>query len=632
MNIIINHKTKMSMKQFIITISLYFIVGLSLVLGQTTTENYIQTTNYQVKTQDGLTNLSGQNLTDDDKVVKINYFDGLGRLKQSVVKQAGGNREDLITPVIYDALGRQVKEFLPYARTTSSLYYENNAVTNQRVFYQNRFPLEWPTGSVVTAYSEKRLEASPLNRVLEQGAPGKDWEVDSDSDNDHTIKFEHTFNGFEEVMYFRVGHPNNDKEKTTLVFDGYYEENTLKKGIMKDENWQPSNDASDPNLDHTVQEFTDKQGRVIMKRAFNGDLAHDTYYVYDDFGNLTYVIPPKGAPIVVIEVPSNQSGIVKETMYSWVDLVEVDKEFAEEYNKKLKEYKDDNIRKIDIENKYNGSGGFSLISYKDGTYSVDIDFSTTTPVALKRGVIASFGDRLRIKDVELGEVIGAGYHYKFSIQNNAFVIEGEGKLTGIDQEFFSMTQQSSDYTIDEDVVDGLCYIYHYDYRNRLVEKKIPGKGWEYIVYDLLDRPVLTQDAKMRGEDQWLFTKYDHFDRIVYTGFYNFTTTGSDENSGRLELQQVMNAQSILNESKQTSNSNLGIVYTNNVYPNIAGNMEVLTVNYYDDYSGINAPEIILADNTQIYDALTTTNTKNLVTGSQVRVLGTSNWITSVTLL
>ena len=42
--------------------------------------------------------------------------------------------------------------------------------------------------------------------------------------------------------------------------------------------------------------------------------------------------------------------------------------------------------------------------------------------------------------------------------------------------------------------------------HRLIEKKIPGKGWEYIVYDKLDRPVMTQDINLRSQKKTLFTK------------------------------------------------------------------------------------------------------------------------------
>ncbi|WP_164975882.1 MULTISPECIES: hypothetical protein, partial [unclassified Chryseobacterium] len=71
--------------------------------------------------------------------------------------------------------------------------------------------------------------------------------------------------------------------------------------------------------------------------------------------------------------------------------------------------------------------------------------------------------------------------------------------------------------ITDVLLDDLCYQYRYDGRGRLVEKKLPGKGWEYMVYDKADRLVFSQDAKMRPTDKWLFTKYDVLGRVIITG-------------------------------------------------------------------------------------------------------------------
>ncbi|WP_435525634.1 DUF6443 domain-containing protein [Chryseobacterium indoltheticum] len=72
-------------------------------------------------------------------------------------------------------------------------------------------------------------------------------------------------------------------------------------------------------------------------------------------------------------------------------------------------------------------------------------------------------------------------------------------------------------TISSSDLNNLCYQYKYDDRNRLVEKKLPGKGWEYMVYDNADRLIFMQDAAMHPSDKWLFTKYDNFGRVIYTG-------------------------------------------------------------------------------------------------------------------
>lgn len=124
------------------------------------------------------------------------------------------------------------------------------------------------------------------------------------------------------------------------------------------------------------------------------------------------------------------------------------------------------------------------------------------------------------------------------------------------------------------------YQYKYDAHNRLIEKKIPGKDWEYIVYDKLNRPVLTQDANLRAKNSWLFTKYDAFSRVVYTGTY-----GTIDN--RAALQATLDAQTLFHEEKLDDAYNIldtVIYYSNRVFPYAANTMKVLTINYYDDYN------------------------------------------------
>ncbi|WP_244893773.1 DUF6443 domain-containing protein [Elizabethkingia meningoseptica] len=130
---------------------------------------------------------------------------------------------------------------------------------------------------------------------------------------------------------------------------------------------------------------------------------------------------------------------------------------------------------------------------------------------------------------------------------------------------------------DITLLNELAYQYRYDGQNKLVEKKLPGKDWEYMVYDKLDRLVLTQDGKLRQQNQWLFTKYDKFGRVAYTGLLN-------SESGRA-TQQTAAINDGLGEERTivpTVLNGLNLYYTlGNTYPQ--GNLNLLTVNYYDEY-------------------------------------------------
>ena len=422
-------------------------------IGQTETENYIISTVYR----DSLL---------QKPLVNITYFDGLERPIQQIAHQQSGIGTDIITPIEYDAFGRQAKEYLPYVSTfTPTLNYYASAITEQPVFshYDSQ-----------VAYSQKLFEPSPHNRVLKQSAPGNSWQMATNAnDPDHTIKFDYQSNIENEVKIYKAIATWNSTYKLydiTLIENGlnYYSANELYKTVTKDENWESG-------TDNTTEEFKDKTGKVILKRTYGISIVdgnpqntiHDTYYVYDQFGNLTYVIPP-------------------------------------------------------------------LVS--------DVNAQ----------------------------------------------------------------------------LDGLCYQYKYDSRNRLVEKKLPGKQWEFIVYDKIDRVVATGPAFNpfgSGVNGWMITKYDAFNRPVYTGWQEAIVDVNTRTSTQQDQNDLTTA---INESRTNNTQDINNVlvnYTNLVEPTV---FILLSVNYYDTYNFTGAFPTPL---TLIFGKRVDPNAKGLPTGSWIRILG-----------
>ncbi len=420
-------------------------------------------------------------------IENVSYFDGLGRPMQQRGINASPDQKDIVVHMQYDDYGRQDKEYLPFASPENGSFQAVSITSDINSYYLNRYPDDFPgitDPTQVNAYSENVFEKSPLNTVLEQGAPGAAWKASHDSNNDHTIKFDWDTNTINEVVQFEVVFANpSNTEVPTLQKNGFYPPNQLQVNITKDENWT----EADGN-NHTTREYKDKLGRVILKRSYASTSvavaeAHDTYYVYDSFGNLSYVIPPK--------------------------------------------------------------------------------------VTVSDSVSAN----------ELSE---------------------------------------------------LCYQYRYDKRNRLIEKKIPGKGWEYIIYDVLDRPTMTQDANMRkinsGEqwDTWLFTKYDALGRIAYTG-YNINGSTRKVSQGRYDSQTIHDEKRV---DTPFDNSSTKVYYTKNARP--TRGFGIYTINYYDDYQFLDSEDAIFANpGTSLGESISNA-TKSLPTGTKVRVLGTNDWITTVT--
>ncbi|MEJ7738918.1 MAG: DUF6443 domain-containing protein [Chitinophagaceae bacterium] len=62
-----------------------------------------------------------------------------------------------------------------------------------------------------------------------------------------------------------------------------------------------------------------------------------------------------------------------------------------------------------------------------------------------------------------------------------------------------------------------CFQYSYDSRRLMITKKVPGAGQIRMVHDSRDRLVMTQDANLRKDHQWLYTHYDDLNRPLATG-------------------------------------------------------------------------------------------------------------------
>ncbi|WP_298900097.1 DUF6443 domain-containing protein, partial [uncultured Psychroserpens sp.] len=110
-----------------------------------------------VPTLDGLTGaIANHTLVDDDKMESITHFDGLGRAKQSIAKQVGGDKQHIVVPIFYDDYGRQMEEYLPMQSlvtgSTALDYIDNTTlIASQKTHYDAKYSGEWANVSDVNA-------------------------------------------------------------------------------------------------------------------------------------------------------------------------------------------------------------------------------------------------------------------------------------------------------------------------------------------------------------------------------------------------------------------------------------------------------------------------------------------------
>ncbi|MGC4040310.1 MAG: DUF6443 domain-containing protein [Flavobacterium sp.] len=436
-----------------------------------TVQNYIQSKSYKVPTT---TSIASPTISQANQSKA--YYDGLGRTIQKTAFALSGSGKDIITHIEYDEFGRQVKDYLPFASSQNTMAYVDgttlklNTITQYQGLYSDNNP-----------YSQKAFDGSPLNRVLEQAAPGNDWDINNSVK--HTVRLNYQTNATNEVKLFKATSDFTSNTISLINSTGtvFYPETKLYKTITKDENWKTGDGSN-----NTTEEFKDLEGRVVMTRKYGKSVVgvpgtevsvwHETYYVYDQYGNLTFVLPPM-----------------------------------------------------------------------------------------------------------------------------------------------------ADGSVTSTVLNGVCYQYKYDFRNRLIEKKLPGKDWEFIVYDKLDRIVATGPALSPFTDftapnnlGWMMTKYDVFSRPVLTGWMQSATATTE---GRATFQGTQNSATTINETKSGSDTTVNGVafrYTNAAWP--TSGYHLLTVNYYDNYDSNLTFSPALS-----YTAIFSQNLYNNTAGTKPTGLATTGW-------
>lgn len=410
------------------------------------------------------------------------YLDGIGRPIQNVAKGNSPLGKDVIFPVYYDEIGRQSIKYLPYVSLNDTGSYDQNALDEENYSSSNQFLFY--TGAENIAHDSKPyavsiFDESPSNLIIEQGAAGQSWQPDQAS-----VKFNYDRSALDVENWVL-------NEQTDLPIDLANGVSVHQKTITDEEG-------------HKTLEFTNRFGQTVLKRVqahANGETAEwaNTYYVYDDYGNLRYVIPP----------------------------------------------------------------------------------------------------------------------------------EAHARLT----------------TNEPDVVflNRWCFQYRYDGRKRMIEKKVPGSEWIYMVYDQRDRLVLTQDGNQRDQEQWLYTKYDALNRPVATGILSDAQTRVGMQSTVDSYYSSMDASKAWYETYVANATGNAHGYDLKSFPSTVNAADFLTVSYYDTYdftqladfgvtydfdpsqlSCVNTPRGNICFPSESLDAV-----KGQVTGSKTRILESSNFLNAV---
>lgn len=202
---------------------------------------------------------------DGSMVSDIIYYDGNARPVQQVSVGASPGGKDIVNLVIRDGVGREAISYLPYVINGNGNY-RPQAVAEQNTFFTSLY------GNNPVAYTSRRFDNGPNDRVVEQSAPGYSWRLDGG----HTTRFSYRKN------------TASDNVKRYIL------EGT---SVRLDTECWPAESLSVKEVTGTqgdvMLEYSDVQGNLVAKesRLTSGKRLF-THEVRDLQGRLRYVIPP----------------------------------------------------------------------------------------------------------------------------------------------------------------------------------------------------------------------------------------------------------------------------------------------------------------------------------------------------
>ncbi|MDL2303532.1 DUF6443 domain-containing protein [Dysgonomonas sp. OttesenSCG-928-D17] len=243
------------MKTKIIYILLLACINICYLYPQSANKNYIMTRTF--------TNDAGTTYLD-----QIKYFNGLGYLEQTTQKNTSPTSKDWVILREYAISGRDSTIWLPAIADGNNGAYIAPATIKSKAMSSN--------GNDQNPYKKYVYNYSSLEHTINEYNPGQSWQTAYKNNSSFRTCNYGTY-PFGCLDLYVQG--NTIKSRGYLTIASIYLVSKTGEGYE----WEI--------------EYKNKKGQITLVKRFSMGVAHSTYYLYDDYGNLLYVLPPKASDL-----------------------------------------------------------------------------------------------------------------------------------------------------------------------------------------------------------------------------------------------------------------------------------------------------------------------------------------------
>ena len=204
-------------------------------------------------------------LDNNNALIYTSFFDGLGRLRQDVAFTCMNSTDVIADYMEYDSRGKLKRQWLPTKATAVGVG-ACIPLSDLLTSYSSTYPDD------NCFYSQNTYDNTVNHRLTETREAGDAW---ANHDGKRLTYLHNDGTDQLRCISLRVN------SSGLLVKNGIFANGELRVVKNRDED------------EHTTFSFYNKEDSLILSRSVVDMEMADTYYVYDIYGNLRYVLPPE---------------------------------------------------------------------------------------------------------------------------------------------------------------------------------------------------------------------------------------------------------------------------------------------------------------------------------------------------